>query len=159
MSNIANSSRAIRGVLAGEFVLQEVWKKDIPSKETLESFESGSDSYSIVDNQYSNGKALKIKISQTRYTSNTYKTAERDLDLSGISTLEIQTKSSSGGGSNELFIKIGGNKVLSVGNHGWTNRSFDVSSYSGKTKLVLGSSNYEKYYGQKAYFSAIQLRE
>lgn len=67
---------------------------------------------------------------------------EIDIDLTDVNTLKIKTKADGlGGGSSELIIWIGGTEVFSTGSeHGWIERTFDVSSYSGTTTLGLGGN-------------------
>lgn len=70
------------------------------------------------------------------HTANTY-------DMRGYDTLHFSTWFDGSGQYDQLMIKVGGDIVFecdyyNVGEHGWTARTADISSYTGPTEIAIG---------------------
>ena len=118
--------------------------------------------YSSIDDGYtSGGKALLIK--KRRWCGiRGVLLGLFDVDLSNISQLSIYTKFERYATINRLVVRIDGTAVLNTNsNHSWTDRTFDVSSYSGVKTISLAlynsnSSTNPSYYS-RCWFSDLRL--
>lgn len=162
MEVVTSLVSATTEVLNQTYTLNKIWKSNIPSEKIIKYGEPEvptglgfSVSADIINNQYNNGKALRIECNGGDTGIITY-----TFDYTNISQLSIQTNIDQNNQEQDVFIKLGGNQLYKTNSaSGWTTRTFDVSSYSGEVDLELGvqSSTFASNGTTIAKFSAIQL--
>jgi len=139
---------------------EKIWLNGTPQPPHTYTSSNGGVYSSIVDGYTSGGKALLIKneggaaLGEFAWTI--------DVDLSNISQLSIYTKLERYATINRLVVRIDGTDLLNTNsNHSWTDRTFDVSSYSGVKTLSLAlynsnSATSSSYYS-RCWFSDLRL--
>ncbi len=139
---------------------EKIWLNGTPHPPYTYTLSNGGVYSSIDDGYTSGGKALLIKneggaaLGEFAWTI--------DVDLSNISQLSIYTKFERYATINRLVVRIDGTAVLNTNsNHSWTDRTFDVSSYSGVKTISLAlynsnSSTNPSYYS-RCWFSDLRL--
>lgn len=138
MGRVASSSDLLSTLLASEYVI-DVWSYEAVSKKIWEAgsptvpFKGTNVNVVIEDN------ALLFKNTAEDKAVRDY--WEIDLDLTSIKTLNIETALSGPGPSYAIHMRIYVDDdelfYLSSQNHSWTNRSIDVTDYSGICTLRL----------------------
>ncbi|MFB6100264.1 MAG: hypothetical protein ABEK16_03230 [Candidatus Nanohalobium sp.] len=119
MDAVAWSLMARSKVLGSSYAVNTLWSSSTGSKAVWQDFGSitGSD-------------------------GNDIRGWEGSFDLSGVSTLKVDTKL----GDYTVNVYVGGSQVFSTNSqHGWTARSFDVSGYSGQNTVRLEWDGYKIY--------------
>ena len=98
--------------------------------------DGGSMSSAIVDVSYSSNPTLEL---DQGGADGGFKGVTKSFDLTDAVELTIDTYFDRDGQYDQMVIKVGGDDLYkSDAGHGWTERSFDVSGYSGTTDLQFG---------------------
>lgn len=101
---------------------------------------SGYITISTVEIDYSSNPTLQIEQDGARDRStDSFRGITRTIDLTSYSTLNCTTKLNSDGPYDDLVIRVGTNDLLQTSSsHSWTERTFDISDYSGSIDLKIG---------------------
>ena len=143
MDAVSTSILARTAILSSSYTIEDVWKRDMPSDTLLKEFSptppntflNGATSR-IVANQYSSGKAMQLSRSDGDAIARNDETIT--LDFTNISTLQVTTDHQRNYSGMDIVISVGSNDLYrSDSTHSWTQRSFDVSTYSGEMDLKL----------------------
>lgn len=129
-------------LLESPYVINSIWKSNFASEKLFKKFSpTPPHSFSIIEsslvsNQYGNGFALEHDQNGSKGgfigTGFTF-------DFTSISTLNVVTDFNPNGNFDDLVIRVGGTQIFSTtSNHSWTERSFDVSEFSGELELEIG---------------------
>lgn len=166
MDAVSASTSSRSFILGSPSTLEDIWKRDVASQAILEAFSptpphnySGSDvNSSIINNQYSSGKALEIDVNNE--TDSEEHEAAVSIDFSDYSTMTLQTWFTNSSGYTDMLIFIGSDRVFKTSSdHGWTERSFNVLGRNGMNDIsfVMRESGGSRGQSGTGRLSAIQL--
>ena len=160
MDAVVASIMAITAALSSGFAVFSLWSTELASTTIWEAgdptppHDYGSVSTELISGPTGDGQALRFSTEDRPSDVNTW---DLTLDLTDADQLSLQTANSDGSGTRRIIVRIGGDEIFSSGStHSFTERTLDVSSFTGEHDVQVGTDHgsFEPYNGD---FADIQL--
>jgi len=159
MDAVSASNLARTAAFASDFVYDTIWNGQMPSETIWNNggtVSLGADAtQSLVSGRLGDSQAIQFSDNGGNGQTAEWQTT---LDFTNADNLVVytQTNGDSLGFDRYFYINVDGTEIANIksGNTSWTERSFDVSSYSGSLQLDLGA---EVQYGRKFRYASVEL--
>ena len=160
MDAVVASIMAITAALSSGFAVFSLWSTELASTTIWEAgdptppHDYGSVSTELISGPTGDGQALRFSTEDRPSDVNTW---DLTLDLTDADQLSLQTANSDGSDTRRIIVRIGGDEIFSSGStHSFTERTLDVSSFTGEHDVQVGTDHgsFEPYNGD---FADIQL--